>query len=434
MTSTQTTPRRSFTPFLVAPAVSHVELRHPSVGRNPSGMDKLHAELLPMDLIRLLGYDPRALKAPKAGAASKSARAPGNVPDLVVSLQREVQRSIDQARVNEMVEYLRAAVADGANADWAELTAVTSAKPEVDEFELRHIVKMPASAAYFVTDGQHRLCALIDFVKQYPGLAEKFTQPLAITVVPEDLLPVYAGQVFHDMNYLQVAVKSAKALHADARDVFNRLAKELHDHPVWTEGGGIAFDRDTIPAASVQFTTHSMAFKFARGFIEGRKGLDRGNIPSEYLAKHYERLKGELWDYLNLLGSVFPSWTMEPGKLRAMYMTRTSATLQAMAVLGHDLYTQVDDPELRKTMVKRVGEGDGGLDWARTNLGWVGTLGIKKETYTDKEGTVIPAMVQPAAARQYIDNTLKLLRERSGVAAHIERRKVAEHAAGEDEE
>jgi DGQHR domain-containing protein len=344
------------------------------------------------------------------------------VSDLVVSLQRDVQRSVDQTRVDAMVEYLRGAVAVGAPADWAELTAVTSAAPEVDEFDSRHIVKMPSSAAYFITDGQHRLCALIDFVKRYPYLADKFTQALAITIVPEDLLPVYAGQIFHDFNYLQNPVKAAKALHADARDVFNRLAKELHEHPVLTEGGGIAFDRDTVPAKGKEFTTHSIAFKFSRGFIEGRKGLDRGAVPSEYLAKNYEPLKAEIWEYLGHLGTIFPSWTMEPGPDRAEYMTRTSSALQALAVFGHELYKEVEDAGQRHAMLQAVSERH--LDWTRKNTAlWVGVMGILKD-----------GQVQPASARQYIDNTIKLLREKSGLAGLVERRKAKEAAEQEDAE
>jgi DGQHR domain-containing protein len=432
MTSTQTshTPRsRNLTPFLVPPAETVVELRHPSYGRNPSGKDKLHVEMFPEQLVRFLGYDPRALKAPKS--ATGKDKTPGNVPDMVVSLQREVQRSVDASRVAEMVEYLRAAASDGARADWAELTAVTCARPDMDEFESRAIVKMPASAAYFLTDGQHRFCALIDFVKQYPRLARQFTQALAVTIVDEDELAEYAGQVFHDMNYLQMPVKAAKALHADTRDAFNRLAKELHEHPVFLEGGGIAFDRDTVAAKAKEFTTHSVVFKFARGFVEGRKGLDRGNIPSEYLAKNYDRLKSELWDYVTLLGTRLPSWTMEPGADRALFMTRTSSAMQALAVLGWGLYTQVDDEAKRLRMLDQVDEAH--LDWRRTNLNWSGVLGIPKPASKDKEGNTIPEMVQPASARQYIDNTLKLLRDKSGLTAHEAQRKAREAMAGEED-
>ena len=38
---------------------------------------------------------------------------------------------------------------------------------------------------FSITDGQHRFCAAMDFVRQHPEYAGKFTQAVAISVLPD---------------------------------------------------------------------------------------------------------------------------------------------------------------------------------------------------------------------------------------------------------
>ena len=177
-----------------------------------------------------------------------------------------------------MVNYLHDAVSNGKYADWAELDVVTAAKPDTNSWQEKHSVYFPSSAEYFITDGQHRFCALMDFVRSYPEYAGKFTQAVAISVLPQDRLSEWAGQSFHDKNYLRTAVKATKALAVDSRDLHNVLSKELRNHPVIKDGGGINEVKDSLASTAKEFTTHSVLYRFTRGFCEGQRGLNKGPV------------------------------------------------------------------------------------------------------------------------------------------------------------
>src|ERR1700726_805140 len=106
------------------------EIKRPSVGKTPANYPKIHAELLPTDLMKLIGWDPRAIQeAPRKG------KDPQNISPEIIELRRTVQRSIDQHKVNEMVEYLHNAISNRRFADWAEIDVVTTAKPDTSRYE-----------------------------------------------------------------------------------------------------------------------------------------------------------------------------------------------------------------------------------------------------------------------------------------------------------
>jgi DGQHR domain-containing protein len=391
----------SFDPTKTAVLVQ--EIKRPSVGKTPSGYPKIHAELLPTDLMKLIGYDPRSIEErPRKG------KDPQNISPEVIELRRTVQRSIDQHKVNEMVEYLHKALSNGLFADWAEIDVVTTAKPETNRYESEFVVVFPVAASYFITDGQHRYCAILDFVRQYPDYAGRFTQAVAIGVLPHDKLTEWAGQSFHDKNYLQAPVRVTKALAVDSRDLHNRLAKELRHHDVIMQGGGVNEVKDSLSAAAKEFATHAVLFKFVRGFCEGRRGLYKGGVDNPRLTDQtYGEHRMWLFDYITELNKVFPHWTVTPG--RESFLFRSSAALQALGVIGFLLHTKVRDPIERKKMIENIGEKK--LDWKRSNTNdWTGVIG----QINDKDG-----MVSPASSRQAIDGSINFLKTRCGLEKYL---------------
>jgi DGQHR domain-containing protein len=384
-------------------AAMQMEIKRPSIGKTPAGFPKLHAELLPSDLMKMLSYDPRTIQGPP----KKGAKDPQNISPDIIELHRKVQRSIDQAKVDAMVEYLHHAVSGGGFADWAEIDVVTVAKADTSKYESQFVALFPNSADFFITDGQHRYCAILDFCRRYPELAAKFTQAIAISVLPHDKLDEWAGQSFHDKNYLHSPVKATKALAADSRDLHNRLAKELRHHKVIRAGGGVNDVKDSLAAGAKEFVTHAVLYKLVRGFCEGRVGLDKGNLEHPNLSDEtYEKTKHDVFDFLDQLNSVFPNWTVVPG--REEYLFRSSAALQALGVLGYLLREKVADAAKRQEMLASLGEHH--LDWRRSNVAdWGNVIGAPKE-----DGTV-----SPASSRQAIDGTIKFLKDRCGLTAHL---------------
>jgi hypothetical protein len=382
------------------------------VGRTPSGFKKVRVEIKPQDLMRIIGYDPRGLQPLRKG--NKVIEASRNVSQALVDLQREVQRSIDPEKVREMVDYLYEAVANDKFADWAELDVVTMTRVNTDRFGTEHVVMLPASAEYFLVDGQHRYCAVIDFVREHPDLASEFTQAVAISVIEPEKLKEWAGQGFHDKNYLRTAVKATKALAVDSRDIHNVLTKALHRHEKIIEGGGVNEEKDSLPASSSEMVTHAVLYKFVRGFCEGRRGLDRGritnpNLTDETLAE-YQR---ELFDYVDELALSLPDWTNRDPATRALYLFRSSPAWQAFGVIGH-LLKEIDDADERKHLIEVIGQ----LDWRRTNLAWESVIGAKQqEVVTDGH---IREWISPRSSRQAIDGTISFLKQQLSLASEAQ--------------
>jgi DGQHR domain-containing protein len=405
-----------------AAAGLHQELKNCSVGKSPSGFPKIHVEMLPGDLIKMVAYDPRSIPpAPRPGQ-----RDPHHVSEDLVDLVREVQRTIDSQKVLEMVKYLEDALSDGKYADWAELDVVTATKPDMTKWTDKHSVYFPSSAEYFITDGQHRFCALMDFARTYPDHGGRFTQAVSISVLPQDRLKEWAGQSFHDKNYLRTPVKATKALAVDSRDLHNILAKELRNHPVIKDGGGINEVKDSLAATAKEFATHSVMYRFTRGFCEGQRGLNKGPVKGPKLTpESYDELKTQLFEYMAELNKAFPHWTVVPG--REEYLFRASAALQALGVIGQLLYTKVADASDRRVMINRIGESK--LDWRRTNVrDWGSVIGGIVEKKDDQD-RVIGQEISPRSNRQAFDGTIKFLRDRSGLTDYINKLAGAEQVA-----
>lgn len=383
-------------------SVSQITLNYPSVGKSPAGFDRIHVEILPREIGKLIGYDPRTLvMKPRRSGSTKVARGtrdftPHNVAPAIVDLQNKVQRSIDNGRVASMVDYLRSAMETGTFADWGPVEVVTSAAPDVADLEAKHVVRFDSDADYFIADGQHRYCAILDFCRAFPAYCDRFTQALTISILPEDRLAEWAGQAFHDRNYYAVAVRAGKALAVDSRNPVNSLAKQLASHPVIQKAGGIAYERDTLLKGDERFTTHAVLHRFVRGFLYGRGGLDRGADPNEEPAQNDVY---NLTNWLATLGELLP-WYGEPA-LRDEYLSRTSVILSALAVVGHDLYSANLPPAEVANRLRVLGQ----IDWRKSAVtAWEGVVGSAKD-----------GKIQPASSRPAIDATIRYFRDLLGL-------------------
>lgn len=382
-------------------APSSITLVRPSVGQSPAGFKRIHVEMLPAEVGRFVGYDPRTMiQRPSRGGKTKADTTPHNVDPQIVRLQNQVQRSIDHDRVKAMTEYLAAAFLEGTFADWGPIELVTADEPDLSEYESRHLVHVPSNISVFCADGQHRYCAVLDFVHKYPEYADRFTQALTISIMPEGKLIEWAGQKFHDHNFFSVAVRKGKALAVDTRDPLNALVHRLHELPAIKTCGGIAQDRDTLLKNDTRLTTHTVLHRFVRGFFGGRPGLDK---TTENMAVD-EGMAQSLADYITTLSKVLP-WT---SKEREEYLTRASVVFAALSVIGHDLFSgDYSALDIAKRMDKLRD-----LDWRRTNLEWEGIIGRRKEGKLDETtGVTSPDTIQPESARPAIDSTIRFFRE-----------------------
>lgn len=385
-------------PISISRTSSKLVISQPSHGVSPSGFERIHVELLPREVGRLIGYDPRVLvmKPRKPGAKGKAETVPHNVSKEVIALQNAVQRSIDKNRVAVMADYLANAMTKGSFADWGPIELVTSNKPDMSKMKTEHTAALDSDADYFIADGQHRYCALLDFIHNHPQYADRFTQGVNISIMPEEKLVEWAGQEFHDRNYYSVPVRAGKALSVDTRDPVNSLAKALAGHPTIEAAGGIAYERDTLLKGDTRFTSHSTLHRFVRGFLFGRPGLDKGvDTRVEITEKETQALSA----YFDYMRAAMPSWFPDQVEDRGVYVSRASAVMAALAVVGHDLF--LGDKAYTKEELFNKLTILAGIDWKRSNLNLVGVVGGEKD-----------GQVAPTSSRQAIDSTIRYLREK----------------------
>ncbi len=383
-------------------SASQIVISQPSVGTSPSGFKRLHVEMLPKEVGRLIGYDPRVLiMKPKGKGRGSRDLVPHNVSSEIVGLQNQVQRSIDAARVATMVDYLMGAMERNEFADWGSIELVTVAQPDLSQLFEAHTVSMDADADYFIADGQHRYCALLDFIREYPEYSDRFTQSVTISILPAEKLMKWAGQEFHDRNYFSVPVRAGKALSVDTRDPINALAKALAEHPSIVKGGGIAYERDALLTGDPRFASHALMHRFVKGFLLGRPGLDKSQ---DQRIEITDEAKADLGEYLQALAAILPWDANKPD--RDAFLTRASVVLSGLAVVGHDLY-HADPPYRKEELVKRMTRLSK-LDWRRSNLSLVGVVGSEKN-----------GLVQPASSRQAIDSTIRYLREKMDLRREV---------------
>ncbi len=379
---------------------SKVLISKPSLGFSPAGFERIHLEMPPREVGRLVGYDPRVLvMRPRRSTATRGTRdiVPHNVSPAIVTLQNAVQRSIDKDRVSIMTDYLVGAMEHGKFADWGPIELVTASKPGLEKYDTEHTVTLDSDADYFIADGQHRYCALIDFVREYPQYGDRFTQAVNISFLPEEKLTEWAGQEFHDRNYFSVPVRAGKALSVDSRDPVNSLAKSLAEHPAVQGAGGVAYERDTLLKGDPRFVSHATMHRFVRGFLFGRPGLDKGVDTRVDLS---DKEVNALNEYIAALGLALP-WK---GETRDEHVTRTSAVMSALAVIGHDLFLG-DRPFTKDEIVQKL-TILGKMNWKRTNRDLIGVVGSEKD-----------GQVQPTSSRQAIDSTIRYMREKLGLNA-----------------
>jgi hypothetical protein len=385
---------------IISRTSSKVLISKPSLGISPAGFSRVHIELSPREVGRLVGYDPRVLlmkpRRPGTGTARGSRDiVPHNVSQAIVNLQNSVQRSIDKGRVEVMTDYLLGAMTEGKFADWGPIELVTASKPDLEKYETEHVVALDSDADYFIADGQHRYCAILDFVREHPEYGDRFTQAVNISFLPEEKLVEWAGQEFHDRNYFSVPVRAGKALSVDTRDPVNALAKSLASHEFIQNAGGIAYERDTLLKGDPRFATHSTMHRFARGFLFGRPGIDKG---VDTRAEISEEEAKALDNYISALGMALP-WNAEN---RDEYVTRTSAVMSALAVVGHDLF--LGDRKYSKEEIVSKLTALGKMNWKRTNRDLIGVVGSEKD-----------GQVQPTSSRQAIDSTIRYMRQALGL-------------------
>jgi DNA sulfur modification protein DndB len=296
--------------------------------------------------------------------------------DEEVQPEFRAQRILNRGRVPEIARYM---VEHPRGYVFSSLTACINGEVKFEPLGNDHNVgtlRIPMSARLLLNDGQHRRAAIIEALKERPGLADE-----TISVV----LFVDAGlkrsqQMFSDLNTHAIRVGRSLGILYDHRDPMAELARHLVE-TVWVFNGLTEMEKTNISNRSRKLFTLSSIYQSTRRLLGKQRG---GTVNEEDRA-----LARDFWTEV---ASHILDWQgaakreISTAELRRDSIHAHGIALQALAIVGHDL---LKTPNSRwKPQLKALRS----VDWSRSNAGmWEGRAMIDGHVSKAQNNVVLTA-------------------------------------------
>lgn len=274
------------------------------------------------------------------------------VQDL--SPEMRAQREMNKGRIPPITQYL---LENSDNYVFSAIAASIDGEVQFDAYGTDLIgnkvgsLCVPMDAQFIINDGQHRLAAIKEALKENPAL-----QYETISVV----LYVDAGlrrsqQMFADLN--RYAVRPTKSLNIlyDHRDPMARLSHWLSDEvPVFKNMTEKA--KSSISNRSRKLFTLSSIYQATKRLLFKKDG--------EPVSPEEEKL---VYDFWQTIAKYMPDWRqavarkVTPSELRSDYIHAHGIALQALAIAGSSLLKEFpNDWQKKLSKIKQI-------DWSRSN-------------------------------------------------------------------
>ncbi|MFP2770762.1 DNA sulfur modification protein DndB [Oceanisphaera sp. KMM 10153] len=278
-----------------------------------------------------------------------------NFDETEVPPELRAQRTLNKARIPEMVRYLLDNPKDYV---FSALTASIAIDVMFDEHPGSNnlgTLRVPMDAQILINDGQHRRKAIEEAIEERPELGHDNIPVLFF--VDEGLQR--SQQMFADLNKYAVKPSPSLATLYDHRDLGSELARIL---ATTTKPfiGLTEMEKSSISLYSSKLFTLSSIKQATRALL--------GKGPKDGCNEEETALATEFWQtvYHNM-----PDWKMainkevSPAQLRQEYIHAHGVGLHALGLLGHKLvceHPQNWQQELGKLST---------IDWRKTNPEWI---------------------------------------------------------------
>lgn len=242
-----------------------------------------------------------------------------------------------------------------------------------DDFEQMGVLKVRTDLKHpnVVLDGLGRLTAYLDTLEdEGVDLAEwasKITVPL--TIIAGDngntLTDDEMGQLFHDLNTLQVPVSKGQAIDLDRSDLYVITTNEVGALDIIQQYGGMDNRAVSIGKNSDVWTTKTILLKAVRAAAEGPGGhvdhvrdkLANAWLTPENAQELVERFDESLTTFVDAVGGVPETDTL----------LRTAAWWVAFGLVLHDLYGTYEGATISEQQRERFLRRMGSIDWGLGN-------------------------------------------------------------------
>ncbi|WP_163853506.1 DNA sulfur modification protein DndB [Paenibacillus elgii] len=210
------------------------------------------------------------------------------------------------------------------------------------------------NARILINDGQHRRAAIEEALKQNPELA---TETISVVFFYDRGLN-RCQQMFADLNKHSINTSKSLGILYDNRDPFSNFVRDIVEE--------ISFLRDftnkeidNLSGPAPQLFTLTNIFNSVERILGKKRGEP---ISSEDVS--FARF------YWQSLCQTFAEWKevqqkkMRAPELRKNYIHAHGVVLDALGLLGHELYQQQLDPKNVKKIVSKLNK----INWKRTNM------------------------------------------------------------------
>jgi DNA sulfur modification protein DndB len=250
---------------------------------------------------------------------------------------------------------------------------------------------LPRGEHLFVTDGQHRVEALRDAIREQPGRPQLLQDAVAVSIVEEEDIDK-THQDFYDAAQVK-ALPPALLVEYDQREPINRLTKDLvRDVPIFK--GRIQRLGSSVSKNSPFMFTNNM---IKRAVVAMLAGDEKKETPAGHIATPAQELwRNRLSHFFSMFTEANPQWqevsqrTLESGQqtdvpgLREKYLHFTGAGLLIIGGVGHSILAKspANSEELTAEQVTVV-QALAGIDWHREAPVW-------KRSIIGGDGTIQP--------------------------------------------
>jgi len=269
--------------------------------------------------------------------------------------EQRAQRVLQKGRIPEIAKYILD------NEDGYLFSSLTASfngdenfRPSSESDDIG-ILELPLDSQFVINDGQHRMAAIMEALKQNAGLGN---ETISVVLFPfEDLDRMQ--QMFSDLNRtVKVTSKSLNILY-DHRDLLAQVVLTAIER-VSLFKNLVDKDRVSLPLRSPKLFTLSAIYDASRELI--------GDVTPE----NQDIKGGMINDYWEAVGANIRQWRqvqtgeIRPSELRAEYINSHAVILWGLGVMGESLIEKY--PMNWQSKLVRLAE----IDWRRTSKEWQG--------------------------------------------------------------
>ncbi len=195
---------------------------------------------------------------------------------------------------------------------------------------------LPLEAKYIINDGQHRVAAIAEALRQRPSLKEN---TISVVILKDGGLE-RSQQIFSDLN--RTVQKTSKSLDIafDHRIPLNRITMNCVD--------SVPLFRDRIDKERVSLSIRSPWFATLSGLQAANRRL-LGEIPEGVSREEEETLNSRAVEYWKTITPLVEPWpkivegVLKPQEARQHYLSSYALVLWALGQIGNDLQFARDE-------------------------------------------------------------------------------------------